>query len=327
MQDGVTAADSAPQWDQIVETILCPLCDYNLRGLAEPRCPECGYRFAWGELLRAAREDHPTLFDHHPRKKLRNFFVTLGGGFLAASFWKSISPTLSGSRRRLLLYVLLYMTPCILVVGYTGVTQAMRYEAMAVSDRARMATSLSAPANARWAKAEVAKYGSVQGVVDAYCPPWWRGRGLVVLLRELCIVGGLLLAPAGTLLGMMIFQASMRRARIKQVHVLRCVVYSYDVLLIVGLVALTITVMAVWFRWSIRQPVLLPSVGNLAYNYRPMGATLYEYGLWVVLVVAGWRLGRAYHYYLRFDHPYWMAYSVQLIVALLYAVLIVNRIV
>src|SRR5206468_900133 len=41
---------SAPDWENSAQEIICPLCEYNLRGLSEPRCPECGYRFQWAEL-------------------------------------------------------------------------------------------------------------------------------------------------------------------------------------------------------------------------------------------------------------------------------------
>src|SRR5687768_18521450 len=45
---------AAPAWAGAAtrpdEVPHCPLCDYDLRGLAEPRCPECGYRFTWEEL-------------------------------------------------------------------------------------------------------------------------------------------------------------------------------------------------------------------------------------------------------------------------------------
>lgn len=35
----------SPDWATLHEDVRCPLCDYDLRGLTEPRCPECGYRF------------------------------------------------------------------------------------------------------------------------------------------------------------------------------------------------------------------------------------------------------------------------------------------
>lgn len=34
----------------IDEDLPCPECEYNLRGLTMPRCPECGHRFAWTDL-------------------------------------------------------------------------------------------------------------------------------------------------------------------------------------------------------------------------------------------------------------------------------------
>jgi hypothetical protein len=35
------------------DALVCPTCGYNLTGLTEPRCPECGSRFTLDELLRA----------------------------------------------------------------------------------------------------------------------------------------------------------------------------------------------------------------------------------------------------------------------------------
>ena len=31
---------------------LCPRCAYNLTGLPEPRCPECGSQFSWSQIQR-----------------------------------------------------------------------------------------------------------------------------------------------------------------------------------------------------------------------------------------------------------------------------------
>lgn len=33
----------------------CPKCDYDLRGLPEERCPECGTEFRWDEVRKRAR--------------------------------------------------------------------------------------------------------------------------------------------------------------------------------------------------------------------------------------------------------------------------------
>jgi DNA-directed RNA polymerase subunit RPC12/RpoP len=34
-------------------SVACPTCGYNLTGLAEARCPECGGRFTLDELFAA----------------------------------------------------------------------------------------------------------------------------------------------------------------------------------------------------------------------------------------------------------------------------------
>ena len=61
----------APDWMQVEHAVLCPLCEYELRGLVDPRCPECGYRFNWPELLDPTLRRHEYLFEHHPRHKFR----------------------------------------------------------------------------------------------------------------------------------------------------------------------------------------------------------------------------------------------------------------
>jgi hypothetical protein len=42
-------------------TVLCPVCGYNLSGLREARCPECGGRFTLDELAASQpqRDEHP----------------------------------------------------------------------------------------------------------------------------------------------------------------------------------------------------------------------------------------------------------------------------
>jgi len=42
---------SAPKPPLFAEDIPCPRCEYNLRGLVEPRCPPCGFVFDPNQLL------------------------------------------------------------------------------------------------------------------------------------------------------------------------------------------------------------------------------------------------------------------------------------
>jgi hypothetical protein len=86
-------APPAGQVDVQAENVRCPLCDYDLRGLTEPRCPECGYQFAWADLTDPARQLHPYLFEHHPRHNLRSFVRTMARAMRPRRFWWWRKPT------------------------------------------------------------------------------------------------------------------------------------------------------------------------------------------------------------------------------------------
>jgi hypothetical protein len=67
-----------PQTD---DALLCPACGYNLTGLTESRCPECGNGFDRAQLLRARDEGAPVLYDRRGQPHTRFFTV-----FFAALF-------------------------------------------------------------------------------------------------------------------------------------------------------------------------------------------------------------------------------------------------
>src|SRR3954449_11913956 len=86
------AVDAQPDWSAIDETIHCPHCDNDLRGLIEPLCPECGYRFAWHELLDEQLRGHPFLFEYARRRLRWSFVRTNLAGWLPQRFWRSVQP-------------------------------------------------------------------------------------------------------------------------------------------------------------------------------------------------------------------------------------------
>ena len=63
-------------WDEKVAPV-CPRCGYDLRGLSDQRCPECGYAPTFAELRSAARETSVTLV------QLKDVHLTLKGGTYA----------------------------------------------------------------------------------------------------------------------------------------------------------------------------------------------------------------------------------------------------
>ena len=76
----------------IQEDILCPLCEYDLRMLAKPRCPECGYRFDWPDVLDPSRRLHRYLFEHHPERNWWSFWKTALGSLRPRKFWAALQP-------------------------------------------------------------------------------------------------------------------------------------------------------------------------------------------------------------------------------------------
>ena len=86
------ATGGGPDWSTIEHEIHCPLCDYNLYGLIEPRCPECGYPFEWSVMLDPAAGVHPYLVEHHTDRFVRSFVATALGAMRPTRFWRSLHP-------------------------------------------------------------------------------------------------------------------------------------------------------------------------------------------------------------------------------------------
>lgn len=266
---------AAPDWATQREEILCPLCDYNLCGLTEPRCPECGYRFAWPELMDEARRRHPYLFEQRLHRPIWSFFRTAIGGFIPARFWKSIHPALPVRPRRLLLYWAVVLLPLLLSMGVVIVR-----EATGLLNSIR-GTSVLPTTLANWEFL-------TQRLLKYYLWP---------MLLWCCW-------PPLLFLTLMIFQMSMRRARVRTAHVLRCITYSCDSLLLLSIPALALAA-SDHFQPRTR------AWGYTGWLYVWLGWAII---LWVPLTT--WRLRQAYRHYLRFDHPLATVLVSQLIVFL-----------
>src|SRR5437762_8218870 len=120
------------------ESLHCPLCGYDLRGLGDPRCPECGSRFTWAELRDPARKLHPYLFEHHPERNVSSFVQTLLGGLLPWKFWSTLLPIQPSRPKRLILYAVICAAALLPVFAaeFTRTTLAVRQENLRT--RARM---------------------------------------------------------------------------------------------------------------------------------------------------------------------------------------------
>jgi hypothetical protein len=103
----------------------------------------------------------------------------------------------------------------------------------------------------------------------------------------------------------MVFRISMRRARVKAVHVLRCVIYSGDIALLAGAAALA---------------AALPWMGSVLFSTGAVRCGLIDTVLaWIGTVYVAiffYRLAIAYRRYLKFDWPVATVLASQVIVFL-----------
>jgi hypothetical protein len=276
-------ADSPPDWASIAHVVECPLCEYNLYGLTQPRCPECGLDFNWPQVLDPNRQRHPYLFEHHPERGFASFFQTLAGGLRPKRFWTTLHPAQRSAGRRLIFYALIILGLAVFPLALARIT-------------------LPAPPAGSFYISDTLRYDFMRAFLGSF--PLWLLRpffyGPVSKTVPYLVVACTLL-PFMNYVLLLIFQGTMQRVRVRHHHVLRCIVYSSDVLI-----------------WSSSLLCLLLPINLL------MHGGLDELVAWTVLlllpiiwITIAWRLTVAYRRYLRFHHAEAAVLSVQIILFLL----------
>jgi hypothetical protein len=120
--------------------------------------------------------------------------------------------------------------------------------------------------------------------------------------------------PWLTFAALMVFQVSMRRVRLRPIHVLRCVVYAGDLMIWVS-VAMLVAIGVEMYRDS--------ALAAQRYNIGPANMFLVCAMPFALLVLA-MRVAFAYRLYLRFRHAIAVAITSQVIVWLLLAKLMLD---
>ena len=318
-----------------IDDLSCPLCGYNLRGLTESRCPECGFAFSWAELADARRDRHPWLFEHG-RWSVRRLASTAGRAMLPRRFWAAVTPANPIFVRRLAAYWAAVGLPLagVLVVG-------LAWPVLTAARDASVRRAAYRPVPGRpglFASAFNNRPVSATKRDELDPRPWSRGffdqlwryrsfRWQSVLPDQVGPVVVVVLAwPWLTAAAMLaVFRPSRRRATIDGRHVLRAAVYAAEV-----------TLWAV-VAWVVLYQIHVSGPGTLAgrptrvplADRVPLGA-LAEHNRPVVLVgglcavAAGYRLSVACGRYLRFDRPVLTAAAVQAIVGLIVVVVLIR---
>jgi hypothetical protein len=299
--------------------IRCPICDYDLRGLVEPRCPECGYRFTWEELTDPTRGPHPFLFEHHPERNAWSFRRTLVAGLRPATFWPTLFPAQRSRPLRLAAYYGIAVFVWLLLVAAQAVRSTIAASNQAASERRAMVAHFPTYPQF-YQQAMIARYGSFEAFNEWRSPRfphasyWFRLRNDHLVRNTILFSLPWLAWPWLTLAVLLMFQASMRRSRVRFIHVLRCVIYAGDV--------------AVWAA-VVMLGLILIDIGRNGLagrlTYIPPTAPIFVWSVPVLLSVTAYRVGAAYKHYLRFPHPWATAVAVQLILLLILATFAVHR--
>ncbi len=300
------SGSEGPDWPQILHEVHCPLCEYNLRGLREPRCPECGYGFEWPDVLNPRRADHAYLFEHRADRNLWSFRRTILACWRPRSFWKLLHPTQRSRPRRLVIYWLLGLPALVMALAAMFVSAAQIDVNQIAQQRARMAADLHRYRGLQSIQGLITTYGSIDKYLDTVLPlPTFKramvARWLASPLPETVRFNALVIPlvwPWVSLLALQVFQISMRRARIRSMHVLRCVLYSFDLVL-----------------WSLLFTLAAAAMAFTADPDRLQTGLLVARNL--AILIGTWRLAMAYREYLRFHRPFATAISAMVITAML----------
>ncbi len=334
--NAVVDHSAAPDWASRIEEAFCPLCEYNLRGLTTPRCPECGYTFTWTEVLDPRLGKHPYLFEHHPETNIRSYLRTAVGSWRPKKFWSSLHPRQQGKPARLLLYWLVgvfVLMPVswglIYAYAWFGVRNQNAYNAVMIAQtlqqQKRLLDSAAGLTDAQFARSKALIQQQLTfwtkqraGWKDFFAFAGQARRSFYYVGLPLIVVPMLLWAWL-TLLAMLVFQFSMRRAKIRHVHLLRCVIYSFDPLSFAVFV----------FLYAVLAPRAGPYMDNpiAAFGLYPSTDVFFIMGM--VCLAAGIlngsiRLRAACKYYLRFDWPTSTVVATQIMAILATLTLLLN---
>jgi hypothetical protein len=298
------------------EPLLCPLCEYDLRGSIEPRCSECGYAFTWDEIRDPARRLHPYAFEHHPERNGWSFRRTLFAGLRPGRFWRTLFPTQPSRPRRLVVYWLIGSLVMTLPLVAQYARQAIRYQSEANKWRAQTSTMTTAQLD-DYAPFIRQMYGTLEAYNAVAYPLWpsWDAASMTwqhMRYYNWATTWALIVLaswPWLTFAALMVFQVSMRRVRLRPIHVLRCVVHASDVVIWLAL-AMLIAIGVEMYRDN--------AIAVRQYGWAPANIFLVRAMPFVLLLLLV-RVAFAYRLYLRFRHAVAVAIASQVIVWLILA--------
>lgn len=210
-----------PRWDVIEVEVVCSRCAYNLRGLAEPRCPECGLQFPWREVLDSVGRTTNWLFEHNWTKRpLRSYAETVLREMRGPGFWRDISIHHYVTAPPLLIMCLMmpvWYLACSLLLAFI-LAPGLEYYVL------HLAPSGPSGATMRQDSTDaplVAAVKRAHNMLDSYVAEFSSDLESLIAMFGLALV-----AFAATAIVLCALRETIARHRLRTVHVLRVVAHS-----------------------------------------------------------------------------------------------------
>jgi len=301
-----------------LETPLpCPLCGYDLRGLPEERCPECGHAFSLLELRRAQRraaarpmpwlvEYPPDVFYGTARNALLTQLLTVNPWW----FWRRLRPTMRINQS--------------LLRGYAGFgwvfTAAGLFLAIALEPYILALPKLA------YHYLTFQTTAAPSATASAWGTAWDLSERQVASILPLVLI---CLWPWLTRGILSCFRMSLRQARVRPGHLLRCVTYSADMAIPISITLLASSGLIEWWipdGWRrVSLESFFSSFGLLGwfgwFTYSNEVPSPLAITAAVVLIWFAVRLSIAYRRYLAFPHAIATVISSQIILWLAFVTL------
>ena len=310
---------TSPPVPALPAELRCPLCEYDLRGLIDPRCPECGYRFTWDEIRDPARRLHPYLFEHHPERNRWSFVRTLLGGLRPRRFWRQLTPQTPSNPRRLVRYWLLTLAMVLPACAAALLVTGRELHANNARARGFITKHYLAPANAaKLAELQRTTGLSLEQYLQRHVVLFPSPRFFLAMIDEPfprfiwpTFVAVALWPWVTVVMTRMLLWISIRRAKLRMVHLARCAIHAADVggwywLMATGAMAF------VGFAAMRGKLPFVPGVGGFSFGHEMV--IVLAWGLLAALAVAWYRLAVAFAKYLRLPHAVAVVVLTQLLV-------------
>lgn len=280
-------ADAAP-----IERLTCHSCGYHLMGLTQTRCPECGKGFSWETVLDDYRRRQKPLFEYRWRTEpVRSLVRTWWLACRPWKLWRMVElhdPPKVGPLIALVIIGLVLSIAVPLGVGYGGDALVAYINTKAPPPRG--------PSFLPFGGGLMDFPKRIDLVVPLRSTPWWLGmRGMICLF----------LWCAGSLLSLLLLRQSMRRCRVRTVHVFRVWVLSLLPLYVLPLMYCGMMLLAI-----ATEATLGLGMDYVQWRRRPHEMWLMP--LWMVLAV-----GLGFRHYVRMTHAWWVATTAQTIALIL----------